>query len=527
MRKKPVVIKRAAGATALVLSFLFALSVSKGADDQTEPKQTVELTNIEFRPNRIKASVGERIRFINRDKFNHDVYLVRTANRNDVLIPATTIPAGKSIIVTIDQEGLFTLYCTIHGGMTGKISTTGTFELTEEEKKRAAARKVVPPIVKTGEKLYWGRAQCHHCHMVEDRGTNLRGPNHQDLGFRADAQAKKLGLSSGTEYIVQSIMDPSAYIVEGYSDDMPKVYQPPISLSEDDIKAIVAYLQNEGGQADAWSININPQQLNAKLAQSPFGHGNPEQGRAVFTVLSCGTCHTVGDQKATSLAPELTAIGAYRNWTWLAQSITDPNAEIGANWKDALVYLKPGVFLDDDEEEEEGDEEDDEPAKVARPADTATSQAADSSSEIVAQLDQARSKMEEIREQIVRLEQEQVGSQAQDQPSVLREVASDDSSDSNSDTAGNEDVEVGEAIRGILRKNGADGISVLVGPDNTVVLKHDQVAQVVESKLSRMASNYGQIMTFQQLSDLISYLESLKGPPPEVSPKGNKPSSAS
>ena len=38
-----------------------------------------------------KVAVGDTVRFINKDKFDHDVYLVRTANRNDVLVPTTTI----------------------------------------------------------------------------------------------------------------------------------------------------------------------------------------------------------------------------------------------------------------------------------------------------------------------------------------------------------------------------------------------------------------------------------------------------
>ena len=344
-------------AVGLTLCCILVLRTSNAAARDAEPNHTVLLTKIEFRPNRLQVAVGDTVRFINQDKFEHDVYLVRTANRNDVIVPTTTIPAGQGITVTIEEEGLYTLYCTIHGGMTAKITTTGSFELTEQEKKRAAARKVIPPIVKTGEDLYWGRAQCHRCHMVEERGTNLRGPNHQDLGFRAQSQAQKIGLSSGTEYIVQSIMDPSAHIVEGYSDDMPKVYQAPIDLGAEEIKALVAYLQSQGGEVDSWSINISQQTLKTKLAASPFGRGDPRRGEVVFKEMACASCHRVGDRAAISVGPELTAIGAFRNWIWLAQAVIDPNAEIGINWRDATVYLKPGVSLPGDELEEEFVEE--------------------------------------------------------------------------------------------------------------------------------------------------------------------------
>lgn len=479
-----------------------ALSAEKPKD---KPDHTVELTNIEFKPNRLKVSMGETIRFINRDKFDHDVYLVRTANRNDVLVPATTIPSGGSVTVQIDQEGLFTLYCTIHGGMTAKITTTGTFELTEAEKERAAARKVIPPIVKTGEALYWGRAQCHRCHMVGDRGDGLRGPNHQDLGFRAAARAKKLGLSSATEYIVQSIMEPSAHIVEGYSDDMPKVYQAPIDLGEAEIKALVAYLQSQGGEVDTWAININKQTLATRLAPSPFVHGDARRGRRVFQSMGCGSCHTVGDQKAVSIAPELTAIGAFRNWVWLVQAVTDPNAEIGANWKDVTVYLKPGVTPATDASEDVGAAVEDWDFDA-----TAEETPAPEPTGTEAELAEARDRMAQLRRHILTLERRRAGVEFAEP----QEPSAPEPDDAPVETDGaEENVAFGESVLGVLRKESADGVTLFVAGNRLLTIPRSQIARVVVSRKSRMATNYGEMMTFQQLADLVRYLESLKGMP--------------
>lgn len=119
----------------LALYLLFSPTVSKAASEQAEADQTVILRNIEFNPSRIKVSVGDRVKFINRDPFLHDILIVRAANPNIVIVPTTLIPAGQSVTVTIEEEGLFTLYCTIHGGMKGKVSTTGSFELSEGERK--------------------------------------------------------------------------------------------------------------------------------------------------------------------------------------------------------------------------------------------------------------------------------------------------------------------------------------------------------------------------------------------------------
>ena len=496
--------------SAMILSAVCLGAVpTTGVAQEAKPDHAVALTNIEFKPNRLHVKVGDTIRFTNKDKFDHDVYLVRTANRNDVMLPATTIHAGGSVTVTIDQEGLFTLYCTIHGGMTAKITTTGTFELTEEEKKRAAARKVIPPIVKVGEELYWGHGQCHRCHMMGERGKNLRGPNHQDLGFRAGARAQKFGLSSGTEYIVQSILEPSAHIVEGYSDDMPKVYQPPINLTKDDITALVAYLQSQGGEVDTWSINLNAQTLATPLEPSPFRHGDVARGEKVFLDMGCRSCHTVGDRPGLSVAPDLTAIGAYRNWTWLASSIIDPSAEVGANWRDATVYLKPGVTVPTDQSFESDEDFDEEEF-----SDDAVDTAAAAPDELAA----AREALQKLQAHIAELEAKGAVALPGDTPSgqaarPTSQVSTADAADANADASADadEDFEYGESVPGVLRENSADHVTLLIGPDRFATFPRDQVVRVKMSAGSRMASNYGELMTFQQLADLIQYLESLKG----------------
>ncbi len=513
-RSTPIVIITAVG-------LVFGSIVPRSSKAQeAEPDQTVLLTNIEFKPNRIKVAVGDRVRFINKDKFDHDVYLVRTANRNDVMVPTTTIHAGESVVVTIEQEGLFTLYCTIHGGMTGKITTTDTFELTEEEKKRAAARIVIPPIVKVGEELYWGRGQCHRCHMVGERGDNLRGPNHQDLGFRAAARAQTLGMSSGTEYIVQSILDPSAHIVEGYSDDMPNVYQPPINMGKEEITALVAYLQSQGGKVDSWSINLNPQTLATKLEPTPFRHGDSRRGEKVFQEMGCGSCHTVGDRPGISIAPDLTAIGAFRNWTWLAESIVDPNAEIGANWQDATVFLKPGVTLELDQgfASDELFDEEEFPEEEAESA---------GSSNSLNELALARAEMEKIREHILRLEAQGAAPKRESASSVDKDRAFNQV-DAVEQAEGlvqpaedDDDFEFGESVPGVLRKNTAEEVTLLIAPDRFATFTGDQVVRVKLSKGSRMASDYGELMTFQQMADLVRYLESLKGPKEQQAAAGS------
>ncbi len=62
-------------------------------------------------------------------------------------------------------------------------------------------------------------------------------PTWQGISGRAGDRVPGL---SAEEYLRESIVDPAAYIVEGYSDGMPKGFK--ILLSGEDIDSLVAFL---------------------------------------------------------------------------------------------------------------------------------------------------------------------------------------------------------------------------------------------------------------------------------------------
>ncbi|MFQ6111697.1 MAG: plastocyanin/azurin family copper-binding protein, partial [Nitrospinota bacterium] len=101
------------------------------ADPTSGRTVTVDMVDIEFRPARIRLDPGDRIRFINKDPFGHSVFIVNAADPNMVVVPDTKV-AGNASYTTepIDRKGVFILYCTIHGGMKGLVSTTGSFKIT-------------------------------------------------------------------------------------------------------------------------------------------------------------------------------------------------------------------------------------------------------------------------------------------------------------------------------------------------------------------------------------------------------------
>jgi cytochrome c553 len=75
---------------------------------------------------------------------------------------------------------------------------------------------------------------CATCHTLD--GTELVGPSLQGI---ADRAASRTTLSA-EDYIRQSILEPSVYVVEDYADVMYKEYAS--KLSADDVDNVIAFL---------------------------------------------------------------------------------------------------------------------------------------------------------------------------------------------------------------------------------------------------------------------------------------------
>ena len=83
---------------------------------------------------------------------------------------------------------------------------------------------------------------CSECHSLDgsEKIATSRAPTFQGISGQAGDRVPGL---SAEEYLRESIVDPAAYIVEGYSDFMPKGFR--ILLSEEDIDNLVAFLLTE------------------------------------------------------------------------------------------------------------------------------------------------------------------------------------------------------------------------------------------------------------------------------------------
>jgi len=222
-----------------------------------------------------------------------------------------------------------------------------------------------------GEQIFWGAGKCHTCHSVGARGGKIRGPNlgassggsgpttpaanpgdppgsaqvnHLPIGLRAATiaaeRAATLGRPmTGTDYLVESLANPSAYLSPGYTDEMPKAFLPPVSLTADQITSLILYLQSLGTTPDPAAIRLPPEVARAAALQAAastgtwtaYLPGDSARGREIFFDLrrptACARCHRVGEQGG-DVGPELGTIGATRTPQFIVESLLDPGRDI-------------------------------------------------------------------------------------------------------------------------------------------------------------------------------------------------------
>ena len=261
-----------------------------------------------------------------------------------------------------------------------------------------------------GEAIFWGKGPrdgtCHTCHQIGNEGSMTRCPNlgasdaafpgaGQSIMVRAEQRARDRSSATGetytaTDYLVESLANPSAYLVEGFPDRlMPLVYTGQTDLEPDEVMSVIAYLQSLEGEVDPeaigasmsrfgqailrkdggaaasgapggpplpapeWSV-LRPDDLSAYLElplqdregflEETLDEADREdladireewadEGRDVYEEIKCWSCHKIegedfGQIEPGKVGPELTSIGAVQTEAYLVESVVNPNAII-------------------------------------------------------------------------------------------------------------------------------------------------------------------------------------------------------
>lgn len=169
-------------------------------------------------------------------------------------------------------------------------------------------------LVRFGRELVRGKGGCLVCHKDQETG-NDRGPDLRQAA--AHAPNRKPGMTAEA-YLIESLVDPGAFIVDGYPNMMPPTNKPPANMSMAEIKASVAYLQSLAGIEP--TVRIEPDDVVAVAASGPV-----HLGREAMARHACIACHVV-EGEGGQIGPDLTGVAAGREPAELLAKIRDPSA---------------------------------------------------------------------------------------------------------------------------------------------------------------------------------------------------------
>ena len=204
-------------------------------------------------------------------------------------------------------------------------------------------------FVEAGEAIFNGKGKCQTCHTLDPSAPKGRCPDLSTIGSLA--ATRKPGVSA-KDYLIESTYEPHKFLVAGYSNIMPPVWKPPISLSELEIETVIAFLQNQGGDVDLTPfkppVDIESE-AGVDVELPPILAGDVERGKRVFVEgAKCIACHavagieqpagqTLDDGVEVVAAPDLTEIAALNSLRYIEESILLPNALIVSGYGSVTV----------------------------------------------------------------------------------------------------------------------------------------------------------------------------------------------
>src|SRR5919108_3514964 len=246
---------------------------------------------------------------------------------------------------------IFTLEATIAYAIIGSL--VPQIESRPQAELQLSADATPEQLVKAGEQLFYGKGTCALCHSIEPseaaRCPQLgAGPLGPAIGARAEERVKEAGYKGkakdGADYLVESMTHPSDYLVQGFPPIMPVINKPPISLNNDEIAAVAAFLQSvQGGKVTATPKMVAaftgteaPAQPGTAAAQPVVATATNRPPEQLIAELACIACHKF-DEPGPLVGPSLWDVGARKDEDYIRQSILEPNAVIAEGFPPNLM----------------------------------------------------------------------------------------------------------------------------------------------------------------------------------------------
>jgi mono/diheme cytochrome c family protein len=197
-------------------------------------------------------------------------------------------------------------------------------------------------LTSSGETLYNGAGGCVACH-----GTGTRAPNlitdHAGTGLIGVRCTNRVAGEDCKTYLYASMIDPVSYLVEGFDPIMPDMRR---SLSNEQIWALVAYLESLGGEVTVTGADINASDDGSSAGAVASTAAPPATASAdpleIMRANACLSCHLFnGEGEATQIGPPFDGIGGRVDTDYLRESILDPAAGTSEGFEEVLGAMPP------------------------------------------------------------------------------------------------------------------------------------------------------------------------------------------
>jgi disulfide bond formation protein DsbB len=211
---------------------------------------------------------------------------------------------------------------------------------------RISAETETATLVAMGETLLKTKGGCLICHKITEQG-NTRGPDLRGVGARA--ATRRPGMSAEA-YLTESLLEPGAYVVEGFATAggqsiMPASDRPPADLGPTEVKAVIAFLQSLGGEVTVRITGEDVAAAEARRQKSTAGAAaSAHPGRALLDSQGCVACHDVTGT-TRMVGPPLTDVGRRLSAAEIRRSIVEPDAVVAEGYPKGVMLQDFGQRL--------------------------------------------------------------------------------------------------------------------------------------------------------------------------------------
>ncbi len=206
--------------------------------------------------------------------------------------------------------------------------------------------------VAIGEKIFNGKGTCTLCHNPVGGRAPLLDAIGAEAANRIKEERYKGKATTGEEYLHESLVDTSAYVVAGFgkpgSDDtvspMPDVSKGAIGLSDVELGAVIAYLQSNSG-AEV-TVALPTGDAGPAEEEAPAAPVLATTAAEAFEKFECSMCHIApfypdGGDMGPDLSEVAKVAGKRKNGlsadAYLVESIRTPNAFIAPDFDEGMM----------------------------------------------------------------------------------------------------------------------------------------------------------------------------------------------